>query len=881
MGSFKQGELEMTPEELEQHFYELPRQVREMTREEFDRRVQEMRSLQGRRWRALEQFLQGYTDQEIAEQMRIKVSAVRSNLRNAHDVLGLKERGIRSYDLRMDLKALFWHFRQEMLLLLPGETNNANDELTSSIVSAPPTPENTSMEEISQDLEKLDFIGRDRDLTNLANLKQKYKIVLIKAGSGIGKSTLARKFLQTHFTKVIRIEMGLESGNVTPAEEKVSQILRKEFGEEPSRDFGINLDTFREKLVDPANPIGVLIDDLESALDEHYRFREKLRGYDDLLVVLGDPYVRSFTLITSRRSLITPRVRVYESFLEGLDITAWQQYFYDCDNAVNSDALNQMRDAYNGNAKVMDLLHSAIQNRFKGNIEAYWNRYKEALLADPALETLISVEMNWLRDNQPDAYNLLCRMGCYRYQDIKTVPWEGLICLLWDVPEDRQHSVIENLIKTSLVEFKYEYFLHPAVRALAKSSLHKNRIDWETAHRKAGEYWDRTVTDYISLQSCLNVFEAFYHYYTIEDFTQAFQVLRKKINDNVYPRNRYAYLRYRGYSSYLIDCFKKVEDHLDNIGKIHTLGSIGVCYYCNNEYKLAIESLEKCEHLIESETDYKAKRLHSECLKFLADCNYWIGNSQKAIEYCYAALEATRKIDQSKESDADDSESSYPDRIQSNIYLSLAFIQYGLGEYEESLLRCEDAMGWANISDEQKLYREMGDALAVKSLNLYSQNKINDAVNCMSKSIDHFSKIEDSLSEGHARCYLARFYLEVDLKKSEEQISIIQEIYNKGCKAPLLRSDLYMSQAMYEFKIYQRDGEKQLFDTVINYFHQCITTLSEIGVKPDLAEVYFKLALTYQAIGEHDQAKEYKEKALELFEQMEAPKQIERVNNAF
>ena len=45
--------------------------------------------------------------------------------------------------------------------------------------------------------------------------------------------------------------------------------------------------------------------------------------------------------------------------------------------------------------------------------------------------------------------------------------------------------------------------------------------------------------------------------------------------------------------------------------------------------------------------------------------------------------------------------------------------------------------------------------------------------------------------------------------------------------------------------------------------------------------LYFQLGLTYQAMGEHDQAEEYKVESLKLFEQMEAPKQIERVNKAF
>ena len=40
--------------------------------------------------------------------------------------------------------------------------------------------------------------------------------------------------------------------------------------------------------------------------------------------------------------------------------------------------------------------------------------------------------------------------------------------------------------------------------------------------------------------------------------------------------------------------------------------------------------------------------------------------------------------------------------------------------------------------------------------------------------------------------------------------------------------------------------------------------------------LYFQLGLTYQAMGEYDQAK-----ALELFAQIEAPKQCDRVNKAF
>ncbi|MEI6065354.1 MAG: ATP-binding protein, partial [Pseudanabaena sp. ELA748] len=385
-----------------------------MEKQQFLDKFEELKSpANAERWAVLQLWLvEAKSDGEIAKALGKDRSTATRKIIEICKHFGTVAKGKK--DQRQHLVLLFRKYCKDFEVhpsVYPDWVDGNSSDRPQPLTNPPniPTPE------LIPELTTLEFIGRDRDLTNLANLSRQAKIVLIKAGAGVGKSTLAREFLQTRFKKVIRLEMGLESGNVTPAEEKVSQILRKDFDEEPSRDFGINLGILGEKLGDRANPIGVLIDNLEPALDENYRFREKLRGYDALLAVLGDRDVFSFTLITSRRSLISPRARVHEYSLEGLDITAWRQYFHDCENGVNSEALLQMRDAYNGNAKVMDILHGAIKNRFDGKIGAYWSRYKDALLADSELETLISVEMDWLRDNQPDAYKLLCRMGCYRY----------------------------------------------------------------------------------------------------------------------------------------------------------------------------------------------------------------------------------------------------------------------------------------------------------------------------------------------------------------------------------------------------------------------------------------------------------------------------------
>ncbi|MDB9457058.1 tetratricopeptide repeat protein, partial [Dolichospermum circinale CS-545/17] len=70
--------------------------------------------------------------------------------------------------------------------------------------------------------------------------------------------------------------------------------------------------------------------------------------------------------------------------------------------------------------------------------------------------------------------------------------------------------------------------------------------------------------------------------------------------------------------------------------------------------------------------------------------------------------------------------------------------------------------------------------------------------------------------------------------------------------------------------------------TALTYHQESIEILEKIGAKCDLAEAYFQIALTYQKMGNKASSEEYFNKALYLWspEQIDAPKQIERVLNA-
>ncbi|MEM9543543.1 MAG: tetratricopeptide repeat protein, partial [Cyanobacteria bacterium P01_E01_bin.42] len=69
------------------------------------------------------------------------------------------------------------------------------------------------------------------------------------------------------------------------------------------------------------------------------------------------------------------------------------------------------------------------------------------------------------------------------------------------------------------------------------------------------------------------------------------------------------------------------------------------------------------------------------------------------------------------------------------------------------------------------------------------------------------------------------------------------------------------------------------FEKAINYHQESIRILSLIGAKCDLAEAYYQLALTYQAMN-NPESQTHFNKALKLWTEIDAPKQCDRIRNS-
>ncbi|MDI9639832.1 tetratricopeptide repeat protein [Geitlerinema splendidum] len=694
------------------------------------------------------------------------------------------------------------------------------DDLTVNVQVSPP---------------KLDpnFVGRESAIADLKNLiQQGAKAIIIHGKGGIGKTTLAWQFLNTQgFDKILDLRMAKETQNITSAESVIEEWLRRYFDEEPGREFGVTLDRLRQHLRNPNQRIGVLIDNLEPALDEKGRCIEAHRKYVELFTALADPAVQSVTLITSRECLREAVVTVEYYRLEGLDIAAWEKFFDSRNIQTDIEVLNAMHQAYGGNAKAMQIFPGAIKE-YNNSLAAYWQANKNDLLIERELEGLVVSQFDRLQQLDSSAYKLLCRLGCYRYQDVPRVPIEGLFCLLWDMPDNQHRRIIRSLQDRSLVEFcNQEYWLHPVIRTEAIKRLRESE-DWETTNREIAKFWTESVETVETTEDALKAFEAYSHYVYIDDFNMAGDILIKHRNTKYTVKSEEESL---ATSFCRLGLLKPMTLAINNIitslnygytlSKIcHILGDLywftgypykAISWYETSE-KVAVECLNKKSLIIDS-PEIKAELKWLEIFSWLDKglCYMDLWEMEKAIKMFEIAMQI----------------GSNSEHLKTIIYccnFCLAFSNSCLGLTAEAKYFLDE------------IYEELENT----DFSLWST--------------------------GYSLLFIGLTHK--NLGENEKSF----KIYNRAiaCAEDSNYTQL-KAKAFYGLaELYREQG-----DFTIALFHhtESIEILENIGAKCDLAEAYYQLALTYQKMGNTEKSQLNFQKAIQLFTKIEAPKQVEKV----
>ncbi|NEQ99246.1 MAG: tetratricopeptide repeat protein [Cyanothece sp. SIO2G6] len=558
--------------------------------------------------------------------------------------------------------------------------------------------------------------------------------------------------------------------------------------------------------------------------------------------------MQSTTLITSRERLREASVTVETYLLRSLALEAWQTFFASRSLATDTPALEALHNAYGGNAKAMEIISGAITQDFDGDVDTYWQDNQDDLFIERDLEDLVKEQFERLQAHNLDAYNLLCRMGCYRYQDVPTVPVEGLFCLMWDVPEKEHKRVVKVLRDRSLVEFSdHNYWLHPVIRAEAIHIL-RSRQDWEETNEKAARFWTISTPKISTVQDALIAFESYFHYLSIFNFNAACGVIlmRRTSKYEWYASDGgellYNITRRFGFPRKTINAINSVIQEVENDFSSAALWlGLSIFYVITGDLCQSIDEAKKAANLIER------IELSKSTTRIVEEGSY-IHPSNKAKVAPKVFLERVK--------------------LASLMTEALCHIYLLNLEVAQSVL--EEVISLEILPENEGFYTEAKFSLCL----LLSEYKRDELKTSMVDEVEGTLRNDEALLGEWCRGY--GFLFMGETRRNLGNLGTALDLYKKAI-ASSEESGYRQIQARAMTGLAQIFRIREEFEKALSYHSEAERILDSIEAKCDLAESHLQLGLTYREMKNIDRSNSNIQRAIELFSEMKAPKQVERV----
>jgi tetratricopeptide (TPR) repeat protein len=485
---------------------------------------------------------------------------------------------------------------------------------------------------------------------------------------------------------------------------------------------------------------------------------------------------------------------------------------------------------YGGNAKAMGILCGTIQTDFDRNLDTYWQENKDNPLVEIDLNNLVSSQFDRLQKLDPDAHTLLCRLGCYRYQEIATISKSAVFASIEDRQNLNPYYLLESLKNRSLIEHSQgKYWLHPTIRSEAIFRLRTSGEEIKV-NRQAAAYWANSIDKIDILADAITAWEAFYHYVAIADWEAASRTI--------------------------------LQSRRDRWGRFLPLGTI--------LYRMGLLQLV-LKGTLQIIDKVKDKKNYSELHNLLGDLYWTSGKIRSAIE----AQEKTLDVS----SQALESLGTLPDFYRDIYYFKMLQVDslLSLGLYHLDLWELTAAGNYFSrvITSAENTSHHSWAEKATVCLAL-----VNSYLGLKELAIEQAESIYNKINLDRSDRYKGRFtyFLQLlgqtffNLGKLKQTESLLQKTiaFAKESNYLQIEAKTLITMAIISCQKRGFDLAKKQHEEAIEIFHK-------IGAKCDLAEAYWQLGLTLVTMQEIEAAEQNFQRAIDLFQEIEAPKQVEKV----
>ena len=495
----------------------------------------------------------------------------------------------------------------------------------------------------------------------------------------------------------------------------------------------------------------------------------------------------------------------------------WQKLFATQGQELQQDSLGakcleEISKVYESHPLVIKVIAGEILASYRGDVEAYYQKYEEEFTAiehsdtheglEHKVRARVRIALGRLKEEAPIAYDLLLRSSVFRLAVVADF-WFGMLPGVKERDKKKARNVLES--RCLVIEEGNLLRQHNLIRSTAYGLL-QEKEHWQEVHKEAARLWlqeyeaDAEAENLVKVRGYL---EAFYHYCEIEAWEDARDILMIKMDT-------------------------PTQDELHN--QLFTWGLY------RQQVELYSQLLNKLD-----------EHWQGICLTGLGNAYYRLGYYNQAIKYHQQRLTIAQEIGNRQGEGA--------------ALGNLGLAYHSLGDYNQAINYHQQ-----NLTIAQEIGYRNGEGSSLGNLGnaYYSLGDYDQAINYHQQSLTIFQQIGNRYGEGCVLGSLGNAYYRLGdydqaINYHQQSLTIAQEIGDRNGEGNAL-GNLGLA--------YNSLGD---YDQAINYHQQSLTIKQQIGNRNGEATAFYNLALANQELDNLKLAKEQCQQALEIATELGIP----------